>query len=593
MSNSIQVQFSKNMNVALLKKQYIATEEEQKEQYNPFDLEDFTSYNPLYSKLFPNHDGSLKDCQLDHYYHINTLHEVTDNRQKKSKKNIFIKYSPLLDPVHYLIGKYKENFTVSKHTLPYDQSCTNINPRIMDPNNCAYVDGFFTFLSSKLLHEYNFCHGVDYYGSYICNQKKFKIDIADDFEYLQDSKHFMDTYKNLYNINHDTLQHTYNTHDGTYSHKPRIEISDTVVEINDCVDIVENIQEHTSDSNNMIMETVFEDHGISVKKKSEKENDENENENESDSDDSTNNSVVSVTTDEDENCDDNSEINEDDDEDMSEDEDEDEDEESETDYEHIYAYIYNFPVNMICMEKCDGTLDALLEDKKLNEKEMNSVLVQIIFMLLTYQKVFDFTHNDLHTNNIVYKNTSIKHIHYVYNKQTYVVPTYGKIYKLIDFGRSIYRFQKHIMYSDSFSKGNDANSQYNSVPYVNMKKPLIHPNKSFDLCRLACSFYDFVFDEEDETRNEKRQKKKTEIQKTIERWCTEDNGKNILYKSSGDERYPNFKLYKMIARHVHNHSPEAQLQYYICQQYLQKPNAKSTSFSCINIDKLPKLYDDE
>jgi hypothetical protein len=126
-----------------------------------------------------------------------------------------------------------------------------------------------------------------------------------------------------------------------------------------------------------------------------------------------------------------------------------------------------------------------------------------------------------------------------------------------------------------------------------MKKPLIYPNKSFDLCRLACSFYDFVFDEEDETRKEKRQKKKTEIQKTIERWCTEDNGKNILYKSSGDERYPNFKLYKMIARHVHNHSPEAQLQYYICQQYLQKPNSKSTSFSRINIDKLPKLYDDE
>ena len=36
----------------------------------------------------------------------------------------------------------------------------------------------------------------------------------------------------------------------------------------------------------------------------------------------------------------------------------------------------------------------------------------------------------------------------------------------------------------------------------------------------------------------------------------DDNGKNILYKKNGEERYPNFKLYKMIARIVHNHTPE-------------------------------------
>ena len=35
--------------------------------------------------------------------------------------------------------------------------------------------------------------------------------------------------------------------------------------------------------------------------------------------------------------------------------------------------------------------------------------------------------------------------------------------------------------------------------------------------------------------------------------------KNILYKKNGEERYPDFKLYKMIARTVHNHTPEAQL----------------------------------
>jgi hypothetical protein len=41
----------------------------------------------------------------------------------------------------------------------------------------------------------------------------------------------------------------------------------------------------------------------------------------------------------------------------------------------------------------------------------------------------------------------------------------------------------------------------------------------------------------------------------------DDKGKNILYTSDGEERYPNFKLYKMIARTVHNHTPENQLEY--------------------------------
>ena len=35
--------------------------------------------------------------------------------------------------------------------------------------------------------------------------------------------------------------------------------------------------------------------------------------------------------------------------------------------------------------------------------------------------------------------------------------------------------------------------------------------------------------------------------------------KNILYKTNGEERYPDFKLYKMIVRNVHNHLPEKQL----------------------------------
>jgi hypothetical protein len=39
----------------------------------------------------------------------------------------------------------------------------------------------------------------------------------------------------------------------------------------------------------------------------------------------------------------------------------------------------------------------------------------------------------------------------------------------------------------------------------------------------------------------------------------DDKGINMLYKNNGNERYPDFKLYKMIARCVHNHTPQNQL----------------------------------
>lgn len=76
-----------------------------------------------------------------------------------------------------------------------------------------------------------------------------------------------------------------------------------------------------------------------------------------------------------------------------------------------------------------------------------------------------------------------------------------------------------------------------------------------------------------------------ELKKTITRWCTDDNNKNILYKKSGEERYPNFKLYKMIARNVHNHTPEKQLEYSFFNQYIC--NEKNILDNIIDIDNIP------
>ena len=88
---------------------------------------------------------------------------------------------------------------------------------------------------------------------------------------------------------------------------------------------------------------------------------------------------------------------------------------------------------------------------------------------------------------------------------------------------------------------------------------------------------------------EEKEKDLDDFQKTIQRWCLDDNGKNILYKKNGQERYPDFKLYKMIARTVHNHTPEAQLEYNLFKQFIMNTEM-DTNDKNINIDELPVLF---
>ena len=77
-----------------------------------------------------------------------------------------------------------------------------------------------------------------------------------------------------------------------------------------------------------------------------------------------------------------------------------------------------------------------------------------------------------------------------------------------------------------------------------------------------------------------------ELQKTIKRWCDDDNNVNVLYKKNGSERYPNFKLYKMIARTVHNHTPHTQLEFDFFKQYACSQEDVDLE-DVVNIDEIP------
>ena len=567
---------TKKIQLEVLEKQWRALSENDS-IYQPFDIEELQCYNPIYNTFFSLNANNFDSISFRHRYHISDLVHIWDIKtSQKIERELFIKFSPLLDPIRYLIGKYKtqENIKV----LPsYKTTC---HEKINNPNNASYIDNFFCYLSSELLNNHGFKHSIDYYGSFLGIQKKFKMNLADDIDYLIQSDYFKQQKGKLYEMDNNDNNPFANF--GSRNNKNKLcihnESNNTVLSL-DNLEILDNEPEKNDEN-----ASLKEENNECVYEKSSNSDDS--------SIDSSNNSEVNYSNNEEDSSEEDSSeedsseedsSQEDSSQDGSSEEDSNEEEHSDEDSEiPINGYIYDFPVQMIFLEKCKGTLDKLLVKRELDLDQASSALFQVIMTLLTYQKTYYFTHNDLHTNNIMYIETDIEYLYYKANGKFYKVPTYGKIFKIIDFGRAIYRFQGKTFCSDSFAPYGDAATQYNFEPYFNEKKPRLDPNYSFDLCRLGCSIYDFILEIEEELSDDFEPDL---LQKLIIDWVSDDNGKNVLYKKNGDERYPNFKLYKMIARTVHNKTPESQINNPFFADFLLSNGADA--IDVIDIDALP------
>ena len=546
-------------------------------------LHNLQNYIPIYNKFFNLNEDNYNNINLNQKYSINKIQSIinrntisgflsnTENNQE-IEKQIFIKFSPLLDPLKYLTGKYDTN-NEKIFALPGLNNNDDIIPKLYDINNSAYVDGFFTYLSSLLLNKFNFTNGLDYYGSYLGNKENFYYNIVDDIEYLNESSFFHENKNSLFKIENEYYNDLFNIDSRSKKHK--LNISEKSLKIDtDELSIINNEEMDTNKMNDFnivnledlkLDNTVF---NCTITKKSSRSCSESSysskssNTNGSQNNEDTNNSITSIDTSEiDSSC-------------CSEEEDE----------EDIFIMINNFPTQLICIEKCENTLDDLMVNNKLNNDEWISALMQVIMMLITYQNTFSFTHNDLHTNNIMYNKTEKKYLYYTYNKIHYRVPTYGKIFKIIDYGRAIYKFNGLTMCSDSFHPKGDAATQYNCEPYFDENKPRLDPNFSFDLCRLGCCLFDYFVEDLNEINS---LTKKNPLIALINNWVKDDKNRNVLYKTNGDERYPEFKLYKMIARTVHNHLPEKQLENQLFSKYKITNIPKKQKI--INLDKIPKM----
>lgn len=572
------------LNLKYLEENYESTFEDLDNEYNPFRITNLQNYNPIYNDFFELTDKNFNQITLNNKYHIQDLNNVYHKDTKEIiKRPVFVKFGPLLDPIRYMIGKY--DITDDKiRTMPTLKTTKDeCLPKILDKNNSAYVDSFFSFLTSILLNNHNFVHGLDYFGSFLGVQEKYKMNITDDLDYLKNSTFFNNNLGNYFSSPMN-IQNNYNNF-GSRGNKIKLNISDTPNKLNISCDSLYDFEQEQSKMENggkNDFETVYEKNINEAKSATS-----------SSSSSSSNNSEANYST-EDENSetdDDESDENSETDESSGSSENSENDEIGSSDTDNseetqLFSYLNNFPVQMICLEKCDGTLDELFEKDYIDDVKGAAAMMQIIMILITYQKVFHFTHNDLHTNNIMFINTDKEFLFYKVNDRIYKVPTFGRIFKIIDFGRGIYKFQGNQYCSDSFAPGGDGHTQYNCEPYMNENKPRIDPNYSFDLCRLGTSIYDFIIDIDD------KESDLDFFQKIVLKWCMDDNGKNVLYKKNGDERYPNFKLYKMIARTVHNHIPEEQLNHEIFKLYelskSETENYKNSAFNeLMDIDTLP------
>ena len=553
-------------------------------------LNNLQNYVPLYEKFFSLNPTNFNSINLNQKYYLNKINNtltkntlnvnVSDNSNNIIQRDIFCKFSPLLDPLKFLTGKYDLSANIPIELPIYNSN--NKFPKLLDKNNSAYVDAFFTYLSSQLLHQNNFINSIDYYGAFIGKQEHFLYNIVDDLEYLNDSDYFHNNRDVFFNLERDDYSEFFNI--DSRRNKKKLIINGKIDNIpldsfnNDDFKIFTSSDTNINTGTNTNTETdtkttVYDLSQVCIYNYSLKKSGDSDSESSCSSKSS--NTMNEINSD----C----EIECSDDNDDSESDDDDDDDDGEHD---VMCSLYDFPVQMISLEKCDNTLDYLMENDLLNNKEWISCLFQIIISLTTFQKTFSFTHNDLHTNNIMYITTEKQFLYYCFNGIHYKVPTYGKIYKLIDFGRAIYKFNGQTMCSDSFHPKGDAASQYNCEPYFDDKKPRLEPNPSFDLCRLACCLYDHFIEDLFEAEIII---KKNKIASLINSWLIDDKGRNILYKTTGEERYPEFKLYKMIARTIHRAVPSNQLENEIFKDFIITKKKINKSKTIMNIDKYPVL----
>jgi len=445
----------------------------------------------------------------------------------------FLKVTHLLDPIRWMKGLY--SFPLTNKLPGNEKTWGNAYNKLQDPMNQAYVETIASYALGRLREGGISPHFNKFYGAFCAKADTYRYSVTEEFQSFRNSRWFWKgKHSSLYK-----LSVTFAKNSSTPV--PTKTVEELLLEPEELLSDSEE-----SDGSNSVEEvdvgeieevdTSVHSGGISDIDFAGEESDESDCE-----------SASTCSTD----------IG---------------------DTYNIYAEMSDFPVMILALESNSGTMDSLLDDYSavgaspgtdLWEAKWSAWLFQVVAALSAAQKFIGFTHNDLHTNNIVWTETAEEYMYYVRDGgEVFRVPTYGKLFRIIDFGRAIYTLNGQLFYSDDFKVGNDAEGQYAFKPLVVRPVNEVEPNPSFDLCRLAVSLFDALFPKPPPLKEggdilsleEGLEMKETEseLYNILWTWMLDDEGKNVLVEPTGEERFPDFDLYSHIAECVHGAIPSQQ-----------------------------------
>jgi hypothetical protein len=489
--------------------------------------------------------------------------------------NLFMKRAHILNPISYMSGEYvlPDDGALPSYLSAWQHTLAKIN----DPNNEAYVDSLFAVCASHLVEQKLSPHWVRCYGNFCGRLDRHTFNLSEDYEDIKHEPWFAENLAaGLFELRIiDEMGEASSFKPQDYERRPRKSIvSDTSVNFDD----VASCEDLDADAD-LDMDADTDDKG----KQNSVEEDENDDGGDAIELLETDEAPIPVTVPRlnlrqviaslEESTSDN-------------DADDEGDEESHAYSESsggppIIAIFKNFPVMATVLECCDGTMDTLLDEEdedleETKEQRWTAWLFQVIAALAVAQKEYHFVHNDLHTNNIMWSWTSEPTLYYelkdaLGGSRVYAVPTFGRIFKIIDFNRAAFHLGKRggFFISDAFEEEGDAAGQYNCPPYYNEKHTRVDPNPSFDLVRLACSLMDSLFEDSPaetkparimtEEPGLKVMETKSPLYNLLWMWLQQKDGYNVLKNPNGTERFPGFDLYKIIGQNCVNAIPCEQI----------------------------------
>ena len=480
--------------------------------------------------------------------------------------NLFMKRAHILNPISYMSGEYvlPDDGALPSYLSAWQHTLAKIN----DPNNEAYIDSLFAVCASHLVEQKLSPHWVRCFGNFCGRLDRYTYNLSEDYDEVKHEPWFTQNLASgLFELRIiDEMGEAASFRPQDYSARPRKSIaSDTSVNFDDvasCEDLdeVEGKKRNSVEESDLVEDIGDEDVGDDIALLESEE------------------VPISVSV---------PRLNLRQVPDATSDEENNEDGHGSEGFSEssggppIMAIFKNFPVMATVLECCDGTMDTLLdaEDEDIEdtkEQRWTAWIFQVISALAVAQKEYHFVHNDLHTNNIMWSWTAEPTLFYelkdaLGGSRIYAVPTFGRLFKIIDFNRATFHLGKRggFFISDAFEDEGDAAGQYNCPPYHNPKHTRVDPNPSFDLVRLACSLIESLFDtdpDEVEPRNVMTEEPGIKVYETksplfnlLWHWLQQKDGYNVLKNANGTERFPGFDLYKIIGHNCRNAVPCEQI----------------------------------